>query len=732
MTALAHKPNRIARRLIVAVVLFSSFITLITSAFQLYRGFNQDIQMIEGRLSLVETVHLETLSDSVWNSDRVNLLQQLHSIINIPDMQYLEVREADVFVASAGVPDRTRAIVRVYPLLREYRGKQLKIGELGVHASINSAYEHVYAQAWNILIANAIKTFLVTGFILYVFHNMVTRHLFRIAEYAGRLTVSNIDDKLILDKAKHLDQEIDEVDVVVLGFEKMQINIGETIESLHERETFIRLILDSTAEAIYGLDKHGRCSFVNKACVRMLGYERESDLLDRKMHQVIQHTYLNGDAYPEIESKINKAINEGVQTHVDNEVLWRQDGSSFPAEYWSYPIFESGEVSGAVVTFLDISRRQKFLKQQGRLVSVIENASDFMGVMDLNGQFVFLNVAGKQLLRLGSIKTLDHVKIFNIVEECGREKFWTAVRSEIDKVGNWSGECHLVTVVDRAVVPVIMDIVYIDDNINVKPTQMAVVIRDMTEIKAAQDEIKRHRDTLEETVEERTAELKNIVQELETFSYSVSHDLRTPLRAIDGFSLALLEDYSSKLDATGLDYLHKVRNAAQRMASLIDDLLLLSRVTRLEMKKNELNLSILVSDIANNLNEKYRNHNVKVCVADNVLVHGDNGLLRIALENLMDNAWKYTARVSEPKMSFSVFSQDGGLVYRIQDNGVGFDMDYQHKLFGPFQRLHKDDEFEGTGIGLATVQRVIRRHNGEIWADSELNNGASFYFTLSA
>ena len=225
-------------------------------------------------------------------------------------------------------------------------------------------------------------------------------------------------------------------------------------------------------------------------------------------------------------------------------------------------------------------------------------------------------------------------------------------------------------------------------------------------------------------------ELEQVNQELEMFAYSISHDLRAPLRSIDGFSLALLEDHAEQLDHEGEDYLRRIRAASKRMASMIDAILHLSRIGRYEMRRKQVNLSALAQDIAADLKVTDPDRQVEFVIAEGVVVSGDPTLLRIALENLIGNAWKFTQRLESARIEFGVMRRGKKTVYYVRDDGVGFDMKYVDKLFVPFQRLHSTMEYTGTGIGLASVQRVVRRHGGDIWAESVLNKGTTFYFTL--
>ncbi|TCS72102.1 PAS domain S-box-containing protein [Sulfuritortus calidifontis] len=255
-------------------------------------------------------------------------------------------------------------------------------------------------------------------------------------------------------------------------------------------------------------------------------------------------------------------------------------------------------------------------------------------------------------------------------------------------------------------------------------------VSDISARKQAEAALQHYRDHLETLVAERTAELLTLNQELESFSYSVSHDLRAPLRAVDGFANALREDYADRLDAEGRDLLDRIHKGAQRMNALIDDLLRLSRLTRAKLEPAPVDLSALAGEIVDQLREATPGRTVEVQIQAGLTAQGDPGLLRAALENLLGNAWKFSAKAQAPRIEFGARRQDGETVYFVRDNGVGFDMAHAGKLFGAFQRLHHRDEFEGTGIGLATVRRIVQRHGGRIWAESAPGQGATFYFTI--
>jgi light-regulated signal transduction histidine kinase (bacteriophytochrome) len=272
----------------------------------------------------------------------------------------------------------------------------------------------------------------------------------------------------------------------------------------------------------------------------------------------------------------------------------------------------------------------------------------------------------------------------------------------------------------------------LDENGSVREWVGACI--DITDRKKAEEEITKLNAELEQRVIDRTAQLSTVNKELDAFSYSVSHDLRAPLRSIDGFSQALLEEYQDKpLDDVGKTYLERVRKATQRMGLLIDDMLKLSRITQAEIKSEAIDLSGMIRAIAEVHRKSNPDRTVDVTFQEGikeVIVQGDPSLVKIAMENLVDNAFKFTGKATHPRIEFGTVVRDGETACFIRDNGAGFDMAYVGKLFGAFQRLHGADEFPGTGIGLATVQRIVQRHGGQVWAEGEVGKGATFYFTL--
>ncbi len=406
-----------------------------------------------------------------------------------------------------------------------------------------------------------------------------------------------------------------------------------------------------------------------------------------------------------------------------------------------------GETEGSVVIFRDITQRKLSERlarsSQDLFENIIENSLDGIIISDSAGLILSINRSGQEIIGheldevLGLTPTAFAFFDEGTYETTAGEQvrvsqdYFVDVNASIEKFlhdGKLSNFFFYLKRRDGRLVEV-------EDNISTLYSQdgrligSVSIMRDITARRRMEHELIRQRD-----------QLAVANRELESFSYSVSHDLRAPLRSISGFASALTEDFSQLLPAEGQRYLERIQASARRMNSLIEDMLKLSRVTRHEMRREHINLSAVAADIAVRLREQEPGRDVSCTIEPDIMAMGDGHLLRIALENLLDNAWKYTGTRHRADIFFGFASErDGDMpekprgtaVYCMRDNGVGFDMAYADKLFGAFQRLHAEREFPGTGIGLATVQRIVHRHGGSIWARSAPEDGATFYFTLA-
>ena len=386
------------------------------------------------------------------------------------------------------------------------------------------------------------------------------------------------------------------------------------------------------------------------------------------------------------------------------------------------------DAAGATAGFLEINHditdrklaRDRLLEAHRRNTAILESISDGFNAFDREWRFTYVNAAALQMVHRTREELLGKC-IWDVWPHLSDSPFGAAYRRAV---------AENVPVHVEAYYPVPLSGWF---EVRCYPSSegLSVFFTDVTQRKETEEEIRRLNAELEQRVQERTAQLESANKELETFAYSVSHDLRAPLRGIDGWSQALLEDFGAQLNDEARHCLDRVRSEAQRMSQLIDDLLRLSRVTRAPLHRDRVDLTALARSIADNLREIHAGRQIEFAIQPGLTVSGDEQLLEIALTNLLGNAAKFTAKRTAARIEVGRTENGGQPAFLVRDNGAGFDMAYADSLFGPFQRLHRASEFPGTGIGLATVQRIIRRHGGRIWADAQVGLGATFYFTVS-
>jgi PAS domain S-box-containing protein len=492
-------------------------------------------------------------------------------------------------------------------------------------------------------------------------------------------------------------------------------------EKLRRSQQQLSGVISSAMDAIVSVDEEQNIVLFNNAAERMFLYPAE-DAIGQKLSRFIPDRF---------RATHHEHITNFGQTHVTKRSMGalgaifglRADGEEFPIEA-SISQLEADGKKFYTVILRDITERkqaEETLKEQARILDLAP-----VLINDLNARIVFWNSGAEQMYGWKSDEVLgkSNHEIFKTefprpVEE---------IKARLFSRGHWEGELTQ-TRRDGEQIVVASHWVLHKDEHN-KPKAILEVNNDITERRRAEQEVLRLNQELEQRVADRTAELRAANKELEAFSYSVSHDLRAPLRHINGFSQALLEDYGEVLDETASGYLNEVRSASQEMAQLIDDVLQLARVTRSQLNRESVDLSEVAKEIVATLRTQDSARDARIVIEEGLVAACDKRLLRIVLTNLLDNAWKFTSKREITEITFRGSAQNGELVYSIQDNGAGYDIAFADKLYGVFQRLHRADEFEGTGIGLATVQRVIHRHGGRVWAEGRLNEGATFYFSL--
>jgi len=468
-------------------------------------------------------------------------------------------------------------------------------------------------------------------------------------------------------------------------------------------------------------DPRGKITYVNDKFCAISKYPRE-ELLGQ------DHRIINSGYHP-------KEFIRDLWTTITNGKVWHgeiknraKDGSFYWVDTTIVPFLnEQDKPRQYVAIRADITERKLAEEASVRLAAIVNSSNDAIIGKDLNSIVTSWNVGAERIFGYSAHEMIGRPITRLIPADRVQEE-----AQIIDRVKNGETVEHFDTVraaKDGHLIDIAVTVSPIKDKTG-KIVGASKVARDISERKRAEQEIHELNVQLEQRVAERTAELEMANKELEAFSYSVSHDLRAPLRAVDGFSQAVLEDYSGQLPEEGRHYLQTIREGAQRMGVLIDDLLTFSRLSRAPLKQQEVNIDKLVRHVLEDLNAQREGRQVEMRIGDLPACRGDPALLNQVWVNLLSNALKYTRHRETAVIEIGCELDQGENVYFVRDNGAGFDMRYAHKLFGVFQRLHRADEFEGTGVGLAIVQRIIHRHGGRIRVDAAVDRGATFYFTL--
>ena len=497
-------------------------------------------------------------------------------------------------------------------------------------------------------------------------------------------------------------------------------------EALRESEEKYRSVIESAPVGIF-IIKDEVIQYVNPVMNEITGYT-EQDVLGKHFLNFVAKKY--------------REIEQQFYTR-------RMKGEIFPSSYETGAIIKNGreipvELTVSVFNLFGEKAEMVFVrditerKEAERIL--LQNKQELDSIYNTVGDMVFqLQFEEGDRFRFNSVnrtfenytglkastvvgKLIDEI-IPEPLLEITIKKYHKAIKQKT--IVKWEGTMQFPTralTCEFSVAPVF--------DVTGKCTHLVGSIHDITERKMIEERIKKLNEELEDSVQRRTKQLEVANNELEAFAHSVSHDLRAPLRGMDGFSQALLEDYQDKFDAQGKNYLHRIRLASQRMGKLIDDMLNLAHVSRSEMNMQQVDLSQMSREIATDHQDTQPERKVEFIIPDGIKAWGDRSLLHIVLENLIGNAWKFTSKHPTARIEFGRQKQKEKLVYFIRDDGAGFDMNYAQKLFGTFQRLHTTAEFPGTGVGLATVQRVIHRHGGEVWAEAEIEKGSIFYFTI--
>jgi PAS domain S-box-containing protein len=469
------------------------------------------------------------------------------------------------------------------------------------------------------------------------------------------------------------------------------------------------VILRDSNDAVTVFSPEGNIISWNKGASRMYGYD-EDEALSMSIYQIVP------DERKKETFDLIRRIKNGETVESSETKRITKDGRVLDVWLTVTALRDDrDELIGIATTARDITRQKQMERQLRRMAVILQDSNDAVTVFSPQGDITSWNKGAVRMYGYNEDEALS-MSVLQIVP--GERRKETLDLIERIKNGETieSFETKRITK-DGRVLDVWLTITALKDEQN-NLTDIATTERDITQLKASEVRLKRQAD-----------ELAEANRELESFSYSVAHDLQTPLRSIATLIDLLVSDYSKCLDKDALELLERITNGIRRMDAIIGDLLSLSRVTRKEMLIQEINLSTLAVTIVNELRQLEPQRNVKVSIEDNLVIRGDQGLFKIALSNLLGNAWKYTAKTPNPMIEFGCIDKDNQ-VFFIRDNGVGFNMEKYENLFLPFKRLHPESQFPGTGIGLSIVSKILKRHRGEIWAEGQEGKGATFYFTV--
>ena len=501
---------------------------------------------------------------------------------------------------------------------------------------------------------------------------------------------------------------------------ELESRVAERGEALAKAERDVQFILDLLPALVCYVDKDGYYRRVNRTYQDWFGKPLEQ-IQDHSVEEVL------GPEEMRVMRPYQNQVLRGQPVRFETTIAYPVGTRTVEVAY-TPDCDDRGTVQGFAALITDISERTGAERERERHARLLDESMEALFIWELYGVIEYWNHGAEEVYgysRAEAIGSNSHELLQTI--------FPTRTAAEFDKLleveGSWSGELTHTRSDGRQIV--VASRLRVVTEANGRKVVLEST-RDITESKRMDLELRRLNETLEAKVRQRTAELTEANRELEAFSYSVSHDLRAPLRTVDGFGRILLRDYRGKvLDEKGTHYIDRMSAATVRMGQLIENLLKLSQLGRTSLRRQTIDLTKMADELWREIGTEDGTRSVRFSIQPHLHANGDERLLGIALRNLFENAWKFTAKAVNAEIDFGCIQLNGESTYFVKDNGAGFDMAHAEQLFAPFQRLHKEKEFEGSGIGLAIVQRIIHRHGGRIWAEGKPGQGATFFFTLA-
>ncbi len=733
--------NPIARRLILYIVLFSTVITILITAFQLYRDYLSDLELIERDFDQIENVHLDSLSSALWAANRRLLQTSLNGIGKIRDIQYVEVRDEQRVWAKSGAINGDNFIQRKYLMNYRHRNKNINIGSLIVNVSLDGVYQRIINKVWVILVTNGVKTSFVAFFIYFIFYQLVARHLIAISDFSKKHDPLSNNSRLSLNRTS---KKIDEFDIVVQSINNMHGRLHLQISEIDNQKQYLAQTLDSIGDAVITTDISGNVVRLNPVAEALTGWSNEVAL-----QQPLKTIFpiINASTREIIPNPVDKVLKTGEIVYLSNHTtLISKDGTEYQIADSAAPIRDSsGKILGMVLVFNDVSEqyrlREEIKSKQLLIQGLIDDLKSMVGVMQPDGRILFIN---NMPLELAAVK--KDLIIGELLWKCCWFDSEPGISQKIKSMCKEAGEGTTVTYdvkfnalnhslwMELGVYPVLDE--------KGKLVQMVFEGADISHRKEAEALQINYQLTLEKQVQERTAELEHKAQELvratelkTEFLAKMSHELRTPMNSIIGFTKRVLKKSAEQLDERQLNNLQTVDRNAHHLLELINGLLDLSKIEAGKMEAHAetfsfTQLAVEVFELAHAMLEKKSIELSLNIPESDIQLYTDVTKLKQILINLVSNSIKFThsGKITIAAHKKTLPDEEEQIVIQVSDTGIGIAQDALAFIFEAFRQANEklSQKVGGTGLGLAIVSNYVELLRGSVIVTSEIDIGTTF------